>query len=55
VIGCDDKKMTADQIDAMLADRKKRWKCPDLNHTKGVLKRYAQRAASAMKGAYLKD
>jgi dihydroxy-acid dehydratase len=55
VIGCDGKKMTVRQIHAMLAARKKRWKCPDLNYTNGVLKRYAKHAASAMKGAYLED
>jgi dihydroxy-acid dehydratase len=55
VIGCDGKQMSPDQVNARLADRKKNWKLPDLKHTKGVLKRYARRAASAMKGAYLED
>jgi len=55
VIGCDGKQMSPDQINARLADRKKNWKLPDLQHTEGVLKRYARRAASAMKGAYLED
>jgi dihydroxy-acid dehydratase len=55
LIGCDGKQMSPDQINAQLADRKKNWKLPDLQHTEGVLKRYARRAASAMKGAYLED
>jgi dihydroxy-acid dehydratase len=55
VIGCDGKQMSPDQVSARLADRKKNWKLPDLKHTEGVLKRYARRAASAMKGAYLED
>ena len=55
VIGCDGKQMSPDQVSARLADRKKNWKLPDLQHTEGVLKRYARRAASAMKGAYLED
>jgi dihydroxy-acid dehydratase len=55
VIGCNGKQMSPDQIKVHLADRKKNWKRPDLKHTSGVLKRYARRAASAMKGAYLED
>jgi dihydroxy-acid dehydratase len=55
VIGCDGKQMSPDQVNARLADRKKKWELPDLQHTSGVLKRYARRAASAMKGAYLED
>ncbi|MDH3884706.1 MAG: dihydroxy-acid dehydratase, partial [Desulfobacterales bacterium] len=55
VIGCDGKQMSPDRVNARLADRKKNWKRPDLQHTNGVLKRYARRAASAMKGAYLED
>jgi dihydroxy-acid dehydratase len=55
VIGCDGKEMSPDRVNAHLADRKEVWKRPDLQHTHGVLKRYARRAASAMKGAYLED
>ena len=55
VIGCDGKQMSQDRVNAHLADRKENWKRPDLQHTNGVLKRYARRAASAMKGAYLED
>jgi dihydroxy-acid dehydratase len=55
VIGCNGKQMSPDQVSARLAERKKKWKLPDLKHTSGVLKRYARYAASAMKGAYLED
>jgi dihydroxy-acid dehydratase len=55
VIGCDGQPMSENQINAHLADRKKKWEPPDLQYTKGVLKRYTGRAASAMKGAYLED
>jgi len=55
VIGCDGKQMSPDRVNARLSDRKKNWKRPDLQHTNGVLKRYARHAASAMKGAYLED
>ena len=55
VIGCDGQPMSENQVNAHLADRKKNWEPPDLQYTKGVLKRYTRRAASAMKGAYLED
>ena len=55
VIDCEGKQMSPDQVKTHLAERKKNWKQPDLQHTNGVLKRYAKRAASAMKGAYLED
>jgi len=55
VIGCNGQQMSPDQVSARLAERKKKWKLPDLKHTSGVLKRYARYASSAMKGAYLED
>jgi dihydroxy-acid dehydratase len=55
VIGVNDKRIDPSEMDTILADRKKKWKMPELTHASGVLKRYARRAASAMKGAYLED
>jgi len=55
VIGCRGKPLSPEAVDALLAERKKKWELPDLKHTGGVLKRYARHAASAMKGAYLED
>jgi dihydroxy-acid dehydratase len=55
VIGCAGKQMSPEAVSAVLAERRKNWKLPDLQHTSGVLKRYARHAASAMKGAYLED
>ena len=55
VIGCAGKQMPPEAVDAVLAERSKNWKLPDLQHTSGVLRRYARHAASAMKGAYLED
>ena len=55
VIGCAGKQMSPEEVSAVLAERRKNWKMPDLQHTSGVLKRYARHAASAMKGAYLED
>ena len=34
-------------------ERKKQWQAPSLMHPRGVLKRYAKQAVSAIKGAYL--
>ena len=55
VIGLNDERIDPVEMATILADRKKRWKIPELTHTSGVLKRYTRRAASAMKGAYLED
>jgi len=55
VVGCRGEPMSPQEVDARLAERRKKWKPPDLQHTDGVLKRYARHAASAMKGAYLED
>jgi dihydroxy-acid dehydratase len=55
VIGCRGKPLSPGAVSALLAQRKKNWKLPDLQHNSGVLKRYTRHAASAMKGAYLED
>ena len=55
VVGCRGKPISPQEVDARLAERRKKWRPPDLLHTDGVLKRYARHAASAMKGAYLED
>jgi len=55
MIGCRGKPLSSEAVNALLAERKKNWKLPDLKHTAGVLKHYARHAASAMKGAYLED
>ena len=55
VIGCRGKPLSPEAVSALLAQRKKNWKLPDLQHNSGVLKRYTRHAASAMKGAYLED
>ncbi len=55
VIGVKEKRIHGREMEAIFADRKAKWKLPELKHTSGVLKRYAGRAASAMMGAYLED
>ena len=53
LVGHKNKRLTSDQAQSLLADRKKKWTLPVLDHPPGVLKRYASRAASAIQGAYL--
>ena len=55
IIGVDGKPVDAHEMESILAKRKEKWELPELTHTSGVLRRYANHAASAMKGAYLED
>jgi len=55
VTGCKGKKMSFREVDAVFAERRKRWKPVLPKHPPGILRRYAKQAASAMKGAYLID
>ena len=53
IVGHADSRMNSDEVRSMLAERKKRWKAPLLIHPRGILKRYAKRAVSTIKGAYI--
>jgi dihydroxy-acid dehydratase len=53
IVGRKNKRLNSDEVQSLLADRKKQWAPPALDHPPGVLKRYAASAASAMRGAYL--
>jgi len=55
LVGRNGRKMSAPEVKGLLAERKKRWKLPRLQHPQGILRRYARQAASAMEGAYLKS
>lgn len=55
VVGCKGKKMNPKEVDAVFAERRKRWKPVLPKHPPGILRRYAKQAASAMKGAYLES
>jgi dihydroxy-acid dehydratase len=55
MVGVKERPMSSQEVDALLNERKKRWRAPKLKHTAGILKRYSVHAASAMKGAYLED
>jgi dihydroxy-acid dehydratase len=55
VVGCGGKKMDAREVQAILAERQKRWQPLLRQHPQGILRRYSTRAASAMDGAYLME
>ena len=53
ILGHADRRMDSAAVQSLLAERKKQWKAPLLIHPRGVLKRYAAQAVSAIKGAYI--
>jgi dihydroxy-acid dehydratase len=55
LVGVRGQKKGEDEIQALLAERKKRWRPSLRRHPPGILRRYSDRAASAMKGAYLEE
>ena len=42
-----------EEIDAVLAERKKNWKPREIKYKRGALRLFSEHAASPMKGAYL--
>ena len=53
IIGIKGERKTLEEIDAVLAERKKNWKPRELRYKSGVLRMFSEHAASPMKGAYL--
>jgi dihydroxy-acid dehydratase len=53
IVGCADRRMASDEVQSLLAERKKQWHPPKLRHPRGILRRYAGQVVSAIKGAYL--
>ena len=53
IIGIKGERKTPEEIDAVLAERKKNWKPRELRYKNGVLRMFSEHAASPMKGAYL--
>ena len=53
IVGIKGERKTPKEIDAVLADRKARWKGFKSKYQHGLLKLYAQHAVSSMKGAYM--
>ncbi|UCF73768.1 MAG: dihydroxy-acid dehydratase [Deltaproteobacteria bacterium] len=55
IVGVGGQRKDENQIQALLAERKKTWERPALHQPPGILRRYSNQAASAMKGAYLEE
>lgn len=53
IVGANGIEKTPEEMDQILAERKKNWKGFESKYKKGLLKLYAQHAVSAMKGAYM--
>ena len=53
IVGHAGRRLDLDDVQSLLAERRKQWRPPRLMHPRGVLKRYANQAVSAIKGAYL--
>lgn len=53
IVGIQGERKTPEEIDKILAERKKNWKPRESRYKKGVLRLFSEHAASPMKGAYL--
>ena len=53
IIGIAGERKSMEEIDEILAKRRKNWKPREAKYKKGVLRLFSQHAASPMKGAYL--
>ena len=53
IIGIHGERKTPEEIDAVLAERKKNWVPKERKYKKGVLRLFSEHATSPMKGAYL--
>lgn len=53
IVGVKGERRTPEEIDAILAKRKKRWKPKPVKYKRGALRLFSELAASPMKGAYL--
>ena len=54
IVGVDGQPKTPEEMDAILAERRKRWQPKPRKYTRGVLRMFSEHAASPMEGAYLK-
>ena len=53
IIGVDGERKTEDEINKILAERKTAWKPRENRYTCGVLRQFADKAVSPMKGGYM--
>lgn len=53
IIGVGGERKTPEEIDEILAERKKNWKPREMRYKRGTLRLFSEHAVSPMKGAYL--
>ena len=53
IVGIKGERKTPEEVDAILAERKKAWKPKERKYKRGTLRLFSEHAASPMKGAYL--
>lgn len=53
IVGTNGERMSMEEIDKVLKERRKNWKPREPKYKKGVLRLFSEHAASPMKGAYL--
>ncbi len=53
IVGTDGERKSPEEVDAILAERRKNWRRRELRYKRGVLRMFSEHAASPMKGAYL--
>ena len=53
IVGVKGQELPRQEVDRILAERKKAWKPKTPKYTKGVLKIYSEHAVSPMKGGYM--
>lgn len=53
IVGVEGERRTAEEIDGILRERKKKWRPKPVKYRAGVLRMFSEHAASPMKGAYL--
>ncbi len=53
IVGIHGKRMTPEEVDAVLEERRRNWKPKPLKYKSGVLRLFSELAVSPMKGAYL--
>ncbi len=53
IVGVNGQRKTPEEIDAVLAERRKNWKPKPRKYKRGTLRLFSEHAASPMKGAYL--
>ena len=54
IVGVSGERKTPEEITQVLIERKEKWQLPERKPRKGVLKKFTERAVSAMAGAYMK-